>query len=399
MDRGSHSRERRALPSRFCSIRHWKKGFTTPDNRLLQVNQAFADLLGYTFDELEHINFTEITDPLDRAQSEECHQDLLINEQSQCTLELRYLRKNGSVIWVDVRVTLLRDDAGSPLYFISSVADISKRKHAETELARYRDSLEQLVEARTAELNHAKQRLEVICTTAPTALLASSETKIDQSNAMFNRLFLTEPDAYFGQSLSSLAAAEDRPRLAALIETIRVDRQGQQGEYLAVRADKTTFEARIGIGYIHARDALDGGLVCSVQDISEQKQRERQLRYHASLQDNVTEAVIATDLNFRIQSWNPAAERIYGWRADEVLGQHVTDVLQTEFASGKTWKQVLYDFIKKGFWSDEVIQQHRDGHPVHLLSSTVLFKDQDDIPLGWWLSTTILRNAKWQSAS
>ena len=55
--------------------------------------------------------------------------------------------------------------------------------------------------------------------------------------------------------------------------------------------------------------------------ISERKIQERMLRFHASLQENVNDAVITTDLEYRIQSWNRAAEDIYGWRAEEVIGK------------------------------------------------------------------------------
>ena len=119
-----------------------------------------------------------------------------------------------------------------------------------------------------------------------------------------------------------------------------------------------------------------------IQDITERKQQEQQLRYHASLQENVTDAVIASDLQFRIQSWNPAAERIYGWRAEEVLGRSIGDVLPTEFASDETGERIQTDFVEKGYWSDEVVQHHKDGRALHILSSTVLFKDENGQPFG-----------------
>lgn len=75
------------------------------------------------------------------------------------------------------------------------------------------------------------------------------------------------------------------------------------------------------------------GFVCTIHDISAIKEREQQLRYYASLQDNVSDAVIATDLQFIIQSWNGAAEKIYGWNAEEAIGHSTLDLLKTTYAS------------------------------------------------------------------
>ena len=62
-------------------------------------------------------------------------------------------------------------------------------------------------------------------------------------------------------------------------------------------------------------------------DITERKKVEETLRYHAQLVDSVSDAIISTDTNFRITSWNQAAERIYGWKAEEVIGKDGSDVL------------------------------------------------------------------------
>jgi len=112
-------------------------------------------------------------------------------------------------------------------------------------------------------------------------VLVSLERGIEQSNTMFQTLFANEPDSYFGQPLVLLVQPEDRDRLAALMEAVLADGKGRQDEYRALRADHTVFEARIGLGYIQAEDVISRRSVCSIQDISVLKQRERQLRYQA----------------------------------------------------------------------------------------------------------------------
>ena len=115
---------------------------------------------------------------------------------------------------------------------------------------------------------------------------------------------------------------------------------------------------------------------------AELRAQQRQLRYFASLQEAVSDAVISTDLGFRIQSWNAAAERIYGWRADEVIGQRSPDLFKTEFAPGDSSEHILKEFQAHGFWTAEVVQRHKDGHAIPILGSMTLIKDAGDTAMG-----------------
>lgn len=124
------------------------------------------------------------------------------------------------------------------------------------------------------------------------------------------------------------------------------------------------------------------GLVGITRDITERKARERQLRYHASLQQTVRDAVIATDLQMCVQSWNPAAEAIYGWRAEEVIGKRVGELLQTRYPVTSTTASNLRALYQQGWWQGEVIQRHRDGADLSFLSSVTLLKDDRGMPFG-----------------
>lgn len=124
------------------------------------------------------------------------------------------------------------------------------------------------------------------------------------------------------------------------------------------------------------------GLAGILHDISQRKQDEQQLRFYASLQENVSDAVITTDLDFRIQSWNRAAEMIYGWGADEVIGKSVTEILHTAYASAAERQQARQALLQQGYGSGEVLQYRKDGAPLYVLYSVTLLKDQQGVPYG-----------------
>ncbi len=110
------------------------KSLTKPDGSLLQVNRAFADMLGYSIEKLQQFNFEHITHPDDVAESQEYIRSLVAGEQTDCRFEKRYLHKNGDTVWADVSTTLQRNAQGIPLYLITSIVDITERKRVEEAL-------------------------------------------------------------------------------------------------------------------------------------------------------------------------------------------------------------------------------------------------------------------------
>lgn len=118
------------------------KSLTRPDGSLMRVNQAFADMLGYSLEEMQTINFREITHPDDLPESVECIRCLLAGERDTYELEKRYRHKDGHYVWAYVTTSLLRDAQKQPLYFVTTILDTSRQKAAEQALqeseARYR---------------------------------------------------------------------------------------------------------------------------------------------------------------------------------------------------------------------------------------------------------------------
>ncbi len=110
--------------------------------------------------------------------------------------------------------------------------------------------------------------------------------------------------------------------------------------------------------------------------------RTAELRYYAGLQEQVSDAVIATDLDFRIRSWNRAAEAVYGWRAAEVMGKSVTEVLRTHYDTPDQRAQAQQALLQQGWWHGEVVQCHQNGTALAILGSVSILKDEAGVPIG-----------------
>ncbi len=104
-----------------------------PDGRFLQVNRALCDLTGYAEEELLRRTFQDITHPDDLDADLALVRQMLAGEIPYYHLEKRYFDKLGRVLWIVLSVSLVRDGDGKPLYFISQIQDITRRKQVEAE--------------------------------------------------------------------------------------------------------------------------------------------------------------------------------------------------------------------------------------------------------------------------
>ncbi|RJX33388.1 MAG: PAS domain S-box protein [Desulfurivibrio sp.] len=112
----------------------------SPRGGWLRVNRKLCAIVGYPEDKLRQLTFQDITHPDDLDTDLDFYRQVLAGEISTYSLEKRYIRLDGSPVWINLTVSLVRDDDGTPAYFISIIEDIDQRKN--TELERDRLSLE-----------------------------------------------------------------------------------------------------------------------------------------------------------------------------------------------------------------------------------------------------------------
>lgn len=106
------------------------------NGRLLKVNDSFCKMVGYSEQELFGTTFQSITYPEDLDANLDHLQKLMSGEIEHFQIEKRYIHKFGQIIWGIVSVSVVRDGKGNPLYFITQIQDITKRKEAEELLRR-----------------------------------------------------------------------------------------------------------------------------------------------------------------------------------------------------------------------------------------------------------------------
>jgi PAS domain S-box-containing protein len=143
--RASEERFRTTFEQAAVGIAH-----VAPSGQWLRVNQRLCDIVGYTREELLARTFQDITYPADLDADLANVQQMLANEIQTYSMEKRYIHKDGSLIWVNLTVSLLREETGEPLYFISVLEDVTERKQAQEALrlseARFHRTLDTMLE-------------------------------------------------------------------------------------------------------------------------------------------------------------------------------------------------------------------------------------------------------------
>ena len=130
------------------------------DGRWIRVNDKLCEIVGYSREELLQIRFQDITYPDDLDGDLDYVRRMWAAEIDTYSIEKRYIRKDASIVWANLTVSMAKQKDGRPKYFISVLEDISNRKNAENELMTYQNHLEDLVGERTIELEQAKEQAD-----------------------------------------------------------------------------------------------------------------------------------------------------------------------------------------------------------------------------------------------
>lgn len=162
-----------------------------PAGAWIRVNAALCAIVGYSEQELLGLTFRDITHADDADADALLLQRLQQGEISQYQLEKRYIRKDGSVVWVNLNVSCKTGADGEVDYYVSVIKDIQAQKTAEQALLRLNAELEQRVRARTGELHNTNSML-----TASVIQQRRAESALREREAELRTVIENASDAY-----------------------------------------------------------------------------------------------------------------------------------------------------------------------------------------------------------
>lgn len=306
---------------------------TTPEGKIVDANLAQVQMLRYpSRSALLAISPADLyADPKERIPWQELMEKVGVVRE----FETRFRCYDGTIIWVKDSSRAVKDTRGRILYYEGSVEDITDRKSAEARLRKYQEHLEDLVEARTSELLESEERYRTLFDRVPVGLYRSTPSgeAVDYNRAIAQML------GYAGRVGELLAIEtddlyvhpEDRVRWQALMEREGIVREFETQLY---KRDGSSIwvndTARV------VRDDQGQALYYegSVEDITDRKRFEEEIlhqkEYYEALFINNPVAVVTADLNGTIVTWNPAAEKLFGYSQEEVVGTSLDDAVAND---------------------------------------------------------------------
>jgi PAS domain S-box-containing protein len=250
--RESEERFRLTFEQAAVGIAHVSK-----NGRWLRVNQKLCEILGYTQDELRKLTTQTVTHPADLAADLAQIAKLAGGELDQYSAEKRYIRKDGSSIWINNTVGAVRDSDPELSYLVSVVEDISARKESE----------------RSANL------LAAIVNSSEDAIISKNLNGVITSwNAGAERLFGYSADEAVGQNIMLIIPPERRGEEVEILARLKRGEREEHFETVRVAKDGAQIDISLTISPVKDSSGRVVGASKVARDITDRRRFENALR-------------------------------------------------------------------------------------------------------------------------
>ena len=258
------------------------------------------------------------------------------------SLEYRLRRHDGTYRWVIDSGRPRFDEDGAFLGYVGIVIDISERKQKEL------------------DLRHSREQLELLSDTVPALIsYVGTDRRYRSCNALYSKWFGLPREQVVGQRMEDVLGPHAWRVVGPHFER-------------ALAGEPSEYEAEVdyrhgGKRWIHARYTPDRGddgevvgVVCLVTDISTRREAEHARARLAALVDSSDDAIVSKTLDGTITSWNAGAERLFGYTAEEAVGQPITMLIPKDrhYEEQRILERIRYGETVAPY---ETVRRRKDG--------------------------------------
>jgi PAS domain S-box-containing protein len=326
-------------------------------------NRAYMEMLGYSEQELTSMHFTEYTHPDDLPKVLELYEELIAGRRDRYELAMRYLGKDGRVIWAQVAESALGGEHGAPRFGLTMVQDITERRLAHEAL-----------EVSEAELRRQKQYLEALLELSPAAIVTTDlDDNVTAWNVAAQELFGYTQAEVLGHNIDDLVAKSDDLHA----EAVEVNRRTADGQVRLVTRRTRKDGTLVDVDLRAAPILVGGKVVGSYAIYHDLSDVHRQKQYFESLLEISPTAIVTVGNDDKVTAWNPAAEKLFGYTREEAIGRDVDELIAASADLGAEAREVN----RRGSQHEYRLitrRTHKDGSlvDVQLLVAPVLVEGQ-----------------------
>jgi PAS domain S-box-containing protein len=348
------------------------KSITLPTGEI-NVNKAFCDMLGYSSDELRNKRWQDITPAEDIESTQLLMDQLLQARKDEIRFNKRYVHKNGSYVWGDVSVAIQRDVELKPLFFITTIVDITERIRAEKALQESSVLFAKITSQVPGMLYQFKRKPD-------------GTFSMPYSNDGIREIFGCSPDDVRDNARPVFNAIlpEDRDRVILTIEESAEKLEPWICEYRVQLPGK---QVRWMLGNSIPEKTADGSVIWAGYntDITERKLVEEALNESETIFNRFMEHspiyVFFKDENIRTIRLSKNYEKMLGRPMTELLGKTMYDLFPSELAKNMVaddlrilneGREITVDEEFNGrFYTTIKFPIHIDGKPRYLAGYTI----------------------------
>lgn len=216
-------------------------------------------------------------------------------------------------------------------------------------------------------------------------VITDPQLRILETNPLFLSLTGKTFHEQKGQSLSDIELFQEFEEFESAYRHCCNEPQSSRNFELPITDIKNDFKRwfRCELRSLSENVSEENGFLCTGTEHTQQKKMEEELMYQASLSEQISDAVISTDLLFTIRTWNKAAEDIYHFSKEEMIGKNAGAVFQYNYIND-TEEAATLELIEKKQWKGEVyFNRHDDGKKIYLLASVTAVLNPQQVIVGY----------------
>ncbi|MEI6521091.1 MAG: PAS domain S-box protein [bacterium] len=324
--------------------------------RIIEFNPAFQAMLGYSNDEFKRMSYKDFTPQRWYDFESDIIQDQILTNKHSKLYEKEYIRRDGSIIPVELRTFIITDDAGQQIGLCAIVRDITERKQIEEALQKSEVKYRRLVESMTDAYAVTDMEGHILeCNPAYQAMLG-------YSNEELKKMTYHEFTPAKWHDLESRIVSEQ----------VLKNKHSEVYEKEHIHKNSTIFPVELKAFLITDDTGQPTGMCAIVRDITKRKQIEEALQKsevkYRRLFESMTDAYAARDMEGHIIEYNPAYQAMLGYSDEELKRMQYKDFTPQrwhDFESDIIQDQILNNKYSK-LYEKEYIRSDGSIFPVEL---------------------------------